>query len=245
MINGLNPKRHFLLKNTVSRWWNPKYERYSQEIMNIIKPIEQGLCLEVGSGDGRYTIPLAQYGNLTIGVDLSNEMIERCMKRIEQAKNKNIMLIQADAEHLPFKNETFKKVVCIATLVHIPNYENTVNEYFRVTQNNGCIITENISLLHPTILYYWLKNKIVRILFKENKLKLIPYYPRTPWKIKNAFQKREFKIEEICGFYIILPLIIVKHINLFAYNLKSSKLKYFGSGLVVRAKKTINHAIEQ
>ena len=206
--------------------------------MSIINPHERGCYLEVGVGDGRYTIPLAKYGNLVVGVDISQEMLRKCLKNAKHHKVQNaVSLVRADAESLPFRNGTFKKVVCIATLVHVPNYENAIDEYFRVTQAGGHVITENISFFHPTILFHWMKHKFAMSFLKKTYATLPPYYPRTPWKILNAFRKNNAEIEGTFGFFLVLPVTLTKHINLLAFKLKESFLKFFGSGLVVRARK--------
>jgi len=157
------PKHHFILEKTVSEWWHPKYDRYSEEIMNIVNPNQLGFYLEVGVGAGRYTIPLAKHGNLVVGVDLSEEMLKKCLANAKHHEVRNVVsLVKADAENLPFRNRTFEKVVCMETLVHVPNYEKAIDEYFRVTQPGGNVITESKSFFHPTVLFQWMKVKFIR-----------------------------------------------------------------------------------
>lgn len=238
LTTEITPKRHFILEKTVSEWWHPKWGRYSEEIMSIINPHERGCYLEVGVGDGRYTVPLAKCGNLVVGVDLSQEMLRKCLKNVKHHRVHNVVsFVQADAESLPFRNGTFKKVVCIATLVHVPNYEKAIDEYFRVTQAGGNVITENISLFHPSILYAWVYHKIAMSIFKKTYANLGPYYPRTPKRILSAFRKNKAEIEGTFGFFLLLPLPLVGHIDLLAFKLRESFLKFFGSGLVIRARR--------
>jgi len=235
------PKRHFILEKTVSEWWRPKYDRYSEEIMRIINPHERGFYLEVGVGDGRYTIPLAKHGNLVVGVDISQEMLKKCSKKAEHHKVQNVVsLVKADAERLPFKNGIFEKVICISTLVHVPNYEKAVDEYFRVAQDRGKVITENISFFHPTVLIHWIRHKFVMSVLKRTYANEPPYFPRTPRKIISAFLRDNAEIEGTFGFYILLPLSLAKRIvdHPLAFKLKESFLKLLGAGLVIRARKS-------
>ena len=237
LTTEITPKRHFILEKTVSVWWHPEYGRYSEEIMSIINPYEQGCYLEVGVGDGRFTIPLAKCGNSVIGVDISPEMLRKCLKNAEHHEvQKVVSLVQADAESLPFRNGTFRKVVCIATLVHIPNCEKAIDECFRVTQAGGHVITENNSFFHPTIMFAWMKHRFAMSFLKKTYANAYPYYPRTPWKILSAFRKNNAEIEGTFGFFILLPVWLAKRISLLAFKSKESFLKYFGSGLVIRAR---------
>lgn len=51
----------------------------------------------------------------------------------------------ADAEHLPFKDAAFSKVVSVVVLEHLPNPLNCLKEQYRVLKENGKIelVTDN------------------------------------------------------------------------------------------------------
>lgn len=206
--------------------------------MSIINPSELGSYLELGVGDGRYTIQLAKYGNLVVGVDLSREMLRKCLRNaIYNRVQKSLQLVEADIESLPFRNGTFKKVVCIATLVHVPDYKKAIDECFRVTYAGGNVITENRTFFHPSVLYTWIVHRAAMHIFEKTHTTMPPYYPRTPQEILSAFHKKNVEIEGTFGFFLLLPFWLVQHIDLLAYKSKKSFLKSLGFGFVVRARK--------
>ncbi|HYR13152.1 MAG TPA: methyltransferase domain-containing protein, partial [Mycobacterium sp.] len=80
-----------------------------------------GIALDVGSGPGNVTASLARVAGpdgLALGVDISEPMLARAVRA--QA-GPQVGFLRADAQRLPFRDETFDAVVSIAMLQLIPN----------------------------------------------------------------------------------------------------------------------------
>ncbi|MFC1893952.1 class I SAM-dependent methyltransferase [Chloroflexota bacterium] len=97
--------------------------------------------LVVGCGVGVTPCYLAgKYGSRVIGVDLSEEMVERSRKR---AKNKGMAGIAefqvADAQDLPFEDNTFDAVICESVNAFITEKTKAMTEYARVTKPGGYV----------------------------------------------------------------------------------------------------------
>lgn len=60
--------------------------------------------LDIGCGTGRHSIELTQRGYEVLGVDLSENMLEKARKKASAA-NLNILFEQQDARKLPYKEE--------------------------------------------------------------------------------------------------------------------------------------------
>jgi ubiquinone/menaquinone biosynthesis C-methylase UbiE len=97
------------------------------------------MILDLGVGTGRISSELVKKGVSITGVDLSKEMIRRSHKKIG---NKNIFLVVADAEHLPFTNNIFNHVISIRVLHYVDNWQEAISEISRVTKNEGRVIIE-------------------------------------------------------------------------------------------------------
>jgi len=65
-----------------------------------------GLVLELGSGTGRVTVPLARAGIDIIGIDLSAQMLARSTKA-----SRSTRLVRGDIRALPFRNRSFSAVI--------------------------------------------------------------------------------------------------------------------------------------
>jgi ubiquinone/menaquinone biosynthesis C-methylase UbiE len=71
-----------------------------------------GPVLELGSGTGRVTFPLARAGVAMVGIDRSVEMLARAARRRRRTRAAGtIHLVRGDIRHLPFSERTFPLVI--------------------------------------------------------------------------------------------------------------------------------------
>jgi ubiquinone/menaquinone biosynthesis C-methylase UbiE len=71
-----------------------------------------GAVLELGSGTGRVTFPLARAGVTMVGIDRSGEMLTRAARRRRRRRTgAPIHLVRGDIRHLPFPERTFPLVI--------------------------------------------------------------------------------------------------------------------------------------
>ena len=102
-----------------------------------------GKLLDVGVGTG---LALPHYGpQLSVtGVDLSGEMLERARSRVHKARSINIeALLEMDASHLKFADETFDIVMATYVLTVVPDPVKVLEELARVTKPGGTVIIVN------------------------------------------------------------------------------------------------------
>lgn len=92
--------------------------------------------LEIGVGLGADHQMFATGGALLTGIDLTERAIEHTRQRF-QAFGLNSGLRVADAEHLPFDNDTFDLVYSWGVLHHSPNTQQAINEVYRVVRPGG------------------------------------------------------------------------------------------------------------
>jgi len=92
----------------------------------------RGRFLDVGCGGGDL---LKQIGmEQGVGIDLS-------LYNLNIAKRKpGLILLQADAENLPFKDNVFDAVICSEVLEHLLNPDIAVGEISRILKKNGCCV---------------------------------------------------------------------------------------------------------
>lgn len=97
--------------------------------------------LVVGCGAGITPIYIAkEYGCKVVGVDISQKMIEWSKKRVKRENlESNVDFKVADAQKLPFNDETFDAVICESVNAFIEDKSGVMNEYYRVTKPGGYI----------------------------------------------------------------------------------------------------------
>lgn len=95
--------------------------------------------LDVGSGNGYVLSKYAAEGAETYGIDITSAGIDLCSKRFEYLGLKGDFRV-ADAQELPFNDNTFDCVCSMGVLHHVPNTQKAVDEIFRVLKPGGRLI---------------------------------------------------------------------------------------------------------
>jgi ubiquinone/menaquinone biosynthesis C-methylase UbiE len=119
-------------------------ERYAEEqeakykkALETVK-IVNGAVLDVGCGSGLFFNQVAFKAQTVVGVDVSRKLL---LQANEHSKSfGNVYVIQADADHLPFKNGFFDDVFAFTVLQNMPKPNLTLNELKRVAKLDGYIL---------------------------------------------------------------------------------------------------------
>lgn len=103
--------------------------------------------LDLATGTGRVAVGLAEKGVSLIAADLTFKMLERAKEKVtEKRLEKQVSFNMANALHLPYKDNTFDKIVSIR-FFHILPYEMQkaiLKEIRRVLKPGGlCVIEFN------------------------------------------------------------------------------------------------------
>jgi len=112
--------------------------------------------LEVGVGMGSDYLEWLKAGAEVTGIDLSTESIARARQRCESA-GYTADLRQADAEHLPFRDNTFDIVYSYGVMHHSPDPAQCIREARRVLKPGGAL--RIMIYHHPSLvgLMLWLR----------------------------------------------------------------------------------------
>ncbi len=146
----------------------------TRDFFGILKKekIGKGKILDIGCGNGRDSIFLAKKGYEVVGIDITPKAIALAKKN--GLKTKNLKFIVADAEKLPFKDESFDSVYSIGVL-HCTDLNQSLKEVVRVLKNSGA-----------GVIHLWEETLMV----KTGKMKILSSAP----KIKSILRKLPVKI---------------------------------------------------
>lgn len=107
--------------------------------------------LEVGPGNGRYTIAAAKvlgpYG-LIVTIDIEKKMIQRVIKKVKQENITNVHAEVADVYKLPYEDSYFDIVYMIAVINEIPDQKSALKEFHRVLKDDGLLVFSEL-LMDP------------------------------------------------------------------------------------------------
>lgn len=96
------------------------------------------VALDVGCGDGRFTIKMGEHAKNVIGVDFSQEVISKAQTNLVESGKANVKFRVADACKLPFTDETLDVVVSRRGPVTYST--RTLSEAYRVLKKGACLM---------------------------------------------------------------------------------------------------------
>lgn len=107
--------------------------------------------LEVGCGNGYY---LSLLNRLNLNVSLTG--IDNDKMALFDAQrfigDERIKLILADATKLPFKSNSFDKVICSEVIEHVRSDKKVLQEIFRVLKKEGVMVLTTCNIRYP---FFW------------------------------------------------------------------------------------------
>ncbi|OQY99174.1 MAG: hypothetical protein B6D35_10045 [Candidatus Brocadia sp. UTAMX2] len=98
--------------------------------------------LEVGVGTG-LSLPLYARNVKVVGVDISQEMLDKAERKKQHYRLSNVDLYTMDASSMSFPNDTFDKVIASHVITVVPDPLRTLNEIKRVCKKEGEIFLLN------------------------------------------------------------------------------------------------------
>ena len=126
-----------LIDNPLRRKFQPPRD------MPIRHGIEPGMTvLEVGPGNGRYTVETARRVGSTgrlITIDIEPKMIERVLQRAQAEGIANLEAKVANVYNLPFEDGTFDAIYMITVISEIPEPERAMQEFYRLLSPSGTL----------------------------------------------------------------------------------------------------------
>ena len=98
--------------------------------------------LEVGIGTG-LNLPLYPPTCRLTGIDLSQEMLDKAVERVQTLAMPNVTLKVMDATSMDFQDDEFDKAVATYTISAVPDPVAVLREMRRVVKPNGVIVLLN------------------------------------------------------------------------------------------------------
>jgi ubiquinone/menaquinone biosynthesis C-methylase UbiE len=120
-------------------WYEFKTEKKGKDNLEFVKK-QKGKILDLGGGSGRYLVNKTDLKFYL--VDFSQEMLNLAEKHAKELgiKKENIETKRAELWEIPYKNDFFDSVVCIASLHCVSEKQKrkkTLGEIYRVLKKKG------------------------------------------------------------------------------------------------------------
>jgi len=125
-------KKNFDESATTYTTFEEKYGFFTSLARDMVEfaDFSRGFCLDVGCGTGVLGDVLPE--SELVGLDISIGMLK-------EARNKLNHVLAGDAEHLPFRDESFDAVLFNASIFLIPSADLALKEALRVVKEGGVV----------------------------------------------------------------------------------------------------------
>jgi SAM-dependent methyltransferase len=173
------------------------------ELIDIKK---SDVILDIGCGNGS-TLQKYHYAHYLVGVDISNLL---CRNAKNNLKNGEIVL--ASMEHLPFRNNTFDKIIAVYSVLY-SSQEKTFSEISRLLKDNGAFVLYDPNKLSMrTVIRKFIALKL-RLSGDVNNPRYIHHSIATQkamsyWDFKRMGKDVHLTIDTWCGvfsYHMIIP----------------------------------------
>jgi ubiquinone/menaquinone biosynthesis C-methylase UbiE len=109
--------------------------------LSWIEPLTADMIvLDVACGAAHASEPIAPVVRQVVGIDLTPVLLRLGADRLGDAGISNVLLQEANAESLPFLDESFDVVFCRSSLHHFADPQRAVSEMVRVCRTGGRVV---------------------------------------------------------------------------------------------------------
>jgi ubiquinone/menaquinone biosynthesis C-methylase UbiE/uncharacterized protein YbaR (Trm112 family) len=169
--------------------------------------LKDKLFLNIGCGGGYEGLLFSGYGTKYIGVDFSYNATSFTKKFIDKAGFDGTTF-QAEAEALPFKDNSIEYVYSSGVLHHTPNTEDTLKEVYRVLKPGGTAMIGLYATYSVMFLWYRLRSVLSGNLSKETSDQWMNNHTEGDWQTEGrqnhwtkTYSKPEFtQMMKAAGF---------------------------------------------
>lgn len=112
------------------RWFDEHYSIFQSQLRVLGEAVPHaGRGLEVGTGSGRFAVPLG----ICMGIDTSRELLR-------MAKERGIEVVLGEGEHLPYRTGSFDYVLMMTVVCFIDDPVTVFREVWQVLTGGGNLI---------------------------------------------------------------------------------------------------------
>lgn len=105
------------------------------EVIEWLKPDPSHKALDIATGGGHVAKALSSHCGTVFATDITKDMLQNTAHHL--TSQQNIEYVVADAEQLPFLDESFDLVTCRIAPHHFPSPHHFIKEVARVLKDNG------------------------------------------------------------------------------------------------------------
>lgn len=144
--------------------------------------------LDIGCGTGNQLLLFREQGiDFGVGIDISEKMLGIAMRKFRETGTKNLFIVKASGELLPFKTKKFHRVTSVTALEFFKNPRLSIEEMLALNADDYLIAVLN----HWSLSSQWRRLKSY---FTKNVFRSARFY--SPFSLKKLFRENGFAAED-------------------------------------------------
>jgi len=155
--------------------------------LDRIKGIDYNNCLDLGAGNGAYSLELRNKIRQVTAFDINLAYL----KNLNSKHDASISIVNGESAGLPFKNNSFESIFLIETVEHFVELEKTVSEIYRVSKPGAVI---NITVPNK---YFILETHHIYLFGKTVDGRYFPFLPMVDFIFKRIGAARRFSVKSL------------------------------------------------
>jgi len=190
--------------------WRKSYlgaltERTEEEaIFRLAGDVKGKVLLDLGCGDGTYSIAAFQRGARVTGLDISDAMLDSAQHRAA-ACGASVEWRQASAESLPYDSGTFDVVLAVTILCFVRHPLQVVQEVSRVLRPGGLFVIGELGRFS-----FWAVSRRVRGWLGSSRWRDAHFW--TVGELQQLLQQGGFQVGTARGCVYYPPFNLAAHI---------------------------------
>ena len=198
---------------------------WHRNALSLAPDLKTSKILEVGCGTGDFAIHLAEIGGDITAVDFSSRAIELAKEKA-RAHKRVVNFQVADAQSLPFADESFDVIFSCECLEHIPDPQSAFLEFNRVLRPSVSLFltTENYSnAMLLAWIVCWYRGQPFNSGVEVQPIEHFFLF----WRLKRMFKRSGFHIRNMAGSHHVFLLLPRFHPHTFV-------VEYFHNSVVAK-----------
>jgi ubiquinone/menaquinone biosynthesis C-methylase UbiE len=110
-----------------------------RQVLEYLVPLKGKRVLEVACSRGGFASRMASMGAVTFGADFPTTALQIARRKLLKNATAQLEPVQADAQQLPYADESFDIVVSCETIEHLPDPGSALKEKARICRTGGLL----------------------------------------------------------------------------------------------------------
>jgi len=131
-------QRYDVTAHIYDLWYSEEQTAKIKAALKSMRLTKRNCALDVGCGTGILFNYVADRVNTIVGLDISKKMLAEA--RDNAHNSRNIYLVAADADNMPFRDSFFERVFAFTLIQNLPSPARTLEEIKRVAAKNALFV---------------------------------------------------------------------------------------------------------